>query len=341
MTSTVGSGPIPDDIPAYGVPGLAYRRLDAPADYPRMNVIANAARRAQHDEFHTNDEQFRRFYEQLADGAECDLERDLFLVELGGRLVGYVRAAWYDEPATRVYQPITFMDPASSTLPIYDALLELVERRIAELVRAHPRGPKVARIHAAEASYVAALEGRGYEPVRHYFLMVRPTLDDLADARLPAGLEIRDVRPEEMEAIYDAEVEAFRDHWGFAEPGERERDEFFNDPVQSDTSLWRVAWDGSQVAGMVRSYIHPEQNALLGRQRGWVEHISVRRPWRRRGLARALIAASLPLLRERGMTEGALGVDTQNESGAVGVYERCGFEVVYRTSDFSRTLEGD
>ena len=141
-----------------------------------------------------------------------------------------------------------------------------------------------------------------------------------------------------MEQIYQAEIEAFRDHWGFAEPGARERDEFFNDPVQSDTSLWRVAWDGQEVAGMVRSFIHPEQNERLGIKRGWVEHISVRKPWRRRGLARALIAASFPLLRERGVTEGALGVDSQNESGALRVYERCGFRVVSRSTDYSRTL---
>ena len=83
--------------------------------------------------------------------------------------------------------------------------------------------------------------------------MVRPSLDDLPDAPLPAGLEIRDVRPEDMEAIYEAEVEAFRDHWGFAEPDAAERDRFFNDPVESDVSLWRVAWDGPQVAGMVRA----------------------------------------------------------------------------------------
>src|SRR5204862_410570 len=82
------------------------------------------------------------------------------------------------------------------------------------------------------------------------YTMVRPTLDDLPDADLPAGLEIREVRPEHMEAIFQAQTEALRDHWGFAEPGERERQEFFNDPVRSDTSLWRVAWDGDQVAGM-------------------------------------------------------------------------------------------
>ena len=39
------------------------------------------------------------------------------------------------------------------------------------------------------------------------------------------------------------------------------------------------------------------------------------------------------------MTEGALGVDAQNEGGAVGVYERCGFQVVSRGTEYSRPLE--
>lgn len=70
--------------------------------------------------------------------------------------------------------------------------------------------------------------------------------------------------------------------------------------------------DGDQVAGQVRSFINESENRDYGRRCGWVEHISVRRPWRRRGLAHALIAASFSLLRARGMTEGALTVDAEN-----------------------------
>jgi len=330
------AGVLASSLSTSSIPGVTYRRFDAPADYARMNEIANEVRIAEGDPLYTSDEQFEWFYERVEN---CDLSTDLFLVELDGRLVGYVRAGWRDEPEARLYEPIVFVDPGVATLPMLAELYAVADRRIGELAAGHPPGPKVARMSASGAAREAALVARGYTAVRDFYTMVRPTLDDLPDAPLPAGLEIREVRPDQMDAIFRAEVESFRDHWGFAEPGERERDEFFNDPVQSDTSLWRVAWDGPDVAGMVRSYIHPEQNERLGVKRGWVEHISVRRPWRRRGLARALIAASFPLLRERGMTEGALGVDGQNETGALRVYERCGFEVVSRSSEYSRTLE--
>lgn len=335
MTQTSSSPTPTEDVRALGM-GLTLRRLDAPADYPRMNEIANAARMADGNGFYTTVEQLQRYYERMEN---CDLARDLFLVELDGRLVGYIRVGWRDEPGTRVYEPIVFLDPEVATEPAYEAAFDVAERRIGEIVAGHPPGPKVARLSASGGKREALLTRRGYTPVRVFYRMVRPTLDDLPNAPMPAGLEIRDVRPEDMERIYQAEIEAFRDHWGFSEHGEPERDAFFNDPVESDTSLWRVAWEGDEVAGMVRSYIHAEQNERLGIKRGWVEHISVRRPWRRRGLARALIAASFPLLRARGMTEGALGVDSENESGAVRLYERCGFEVVGRTTDYSRTLE--
>ena len=75
------------------------------------------------------------------------------------------------------------------------------------------------------------------------------------------------------------------------------------------------------------------------RLRGYTENISVRRPWRRRGLARALIAASFPLLRARGMTEAALGVDTENLSGALRVYESCGFQSVSRETLYRKPLD--
>jgi mycothiol synthase len=323
-------------LPISSVPGITYRRLNAPADYPRMNEIANDVRISQGDSFYTTVDQLQQFYDHMEN---CDLSRDLFLVELDHRLIGYIRIGWRDQPAKRQYEPVVFLDPAVVTATILGEACDIAERRMTEVAAAHPRGPKVAGMNASEAMRAASLTDRGYTLVRTFYTMVRPTLDDLPDAPLPEGLEIRDVRREDMEQVYQAEIEAFRGHWGFAEHGVRERHDFFDDPVESDTSLWRVAWDGDQVAGMVRSYIHPEQNERLGVKRGWVEHISVGRPWRRRGLARALIAASFPLLRARGMTEGALGVDSENETGALRVYERCGFVVVSQSSDYSRTLE--
>ena len=78
---------------------------------------------------------------------------------------------------------------------------------------------------------------------------------------------------------------------------------------------------------MIENWIWTEENETLGVRRGWLERVSVRRPWRRRGLARAMTTASLARLRDAGMTEGMLGVDAGNSNGAVALYEGVGFEV--------------
>jgi ribosomal protein S18 acetylase RimI-like enzyme len=78
---------------------------------------------------------------------------------------------------------------------------------------------------------------------------------------------------------------------------------------------------------------------MFDRPRGWIARVSVRRPWRRRGIASALTAAGLRALRERGMTSAQLGVDSENPTGALGVYERLGFAVAERATTFRRPLE--
>jgi len=318
-----------------GVPGLRFRPPRVPDDYRAMNDAANAAREAD-GQFITSLEQFSAFYDHLSN---CDMERDVFIAEVDGQVAGYGRCAWQREHAgDLVLDVICLLDPAWSRRGIGGALQAVLERRATE-VAAGLRGDgpawfqSMAPNHAA--GRVALLLESGFAPVRYGYTMVRPTLDDQPDAPLPQGLEIREVRPEHLRAIWEADREAFRDHWGEGEGTEEQYQQFLADPVQGDTSLWRVAWDGDRVAGQVRSFVNAAENRRLGRTRGWVENISVRRPWRHRGLARALMAASFPLLRARGMTEGALGVDADNPTGALRVYESVGFvpvsgETTYR-----------
>ena len=161
---------------------------------------------------------------------------------------------------------------------------------------------------------------------------------DRADPRraAPDGLELRPVTPDQHRPIHDAQVEAFRDHWGSREPTEHDFEVTYAHK-ELDTGLWVIAWDGDQIAGVVENWIYPEENATLGVARGWLESISVRRPWRRRGLARALTAASLARLRDAGMVEGMLGVDATNPTGAFGLYEGLGFEIKQREGVYRRT----
>ena len=129
-------------------------------------------------------------------------------------------------------------------------------------------------------------ETNGFEPVRTFYPDAsRPLGADPGRAaagrdRAPAGH-----RRTQHRAIFDAEVEAFRDHWGHRE-GSEHGFEATSLARSSTRSLWAVAWAGDEVAGVVENWIWADENAQLGVERGWLEKVSVRRPWRRRGLAR-------------------------------------------------------
>ena len=66
---------------------------------------------------------------------------------------------------------------------------------------------------------------------------------------------------------------------------------------------------------------------------------TTRRPYRRRGLARAMIAESLRTLKARGMTQAALNVDSENLSGATRLYAACGFVVESTWLSYRKPLE--
>ena len=88
-----------------------------------------------------------------------------------------------------------------------------------------------------------------------------------------------------------------------------------------DPALWKVAWEGNEIAGGVLGCVDRAENEQYNRQRGYTEDIWVRRPWRRRGLARSLLVQSIQMFAEMGMQETALGVDVQNPHGALRLYE--------------------
>src|SRR4029079_17832692 len=102
-----------------------------------------------------------------------------------------------------------------------------------------------------------------------------------------------------------------------------------------------VAWDGDQIAGGVTNVINQRENAEFGRLRGLLDSVFVRRAWRGRGLGYAMVMRSLELLREQGMTSAWLGVDAENPTGALRLYEKAGFAVDSRASAFRKPMEID
>ena len=261
-----------------------------------------------------------------------DPPNDLRLIFDADRLVAAGGHDWRERDGKVIHTIELWVRPDARRRGLGTRLLAWAEARAREAVATGHGGPRELRHRLSMgtstgiAAALAFAEAHGYAPVRYSFGMRRDLSEPIPDVPLPPGLEVRPVTPDQHRLIWDADVEAFRDHWEAAVRNEADFEQHYRHP-EVDTSLWQVAWDGNEVAGSVMNGIYVDENRELGVDLGWLDHVSVRRPWRGRGLAGALIARSLVILKERGMAEAALGVDAENPTGALGLYERYGFRV--------------
>jgi GNAT superfamily N-acetyltransferase len=324
------------DAPA--IPGLTFRRFQGESDYPNMVTVINAAAAADRIERVTTLEDIASNYAHLTNS---DPYQDMLLVELEGRVVGYTRVWWAREEAgNRLYVHICFLVPEARRKGIGRAIVRHNERRLREIASGHPAdGPRFFQAFAAdtETGKEALLSSEGYAAVRRGYNMVRSLAEPIVLAPLPPGLEVRPVPPEHIRAFWEADQEAFRDHWGFIPGTEQDYQRWLNEPI-FNPHLWQVAWDGGQIAGAVQNFVNAKENEAYNRKRGYTEGIFVRRPWRKRGLAQALIMRSLQMFKDLGFAEAALGVDSENLSGALRLYESCGFRVVKRESLYRKPM---
>jgi ribosomal protein S18 acetylase RimI-like enzyme len=219
-------------------------------------------------------------------------------------------------------------------------MLAWAQHHLAEVAAGHGSDrPKVYRTNVDRigSGTEALLEAAGYRSIQHEAGLIRRSLGDIPDLPLPHGVEIRPVEEAQLRAIWEADVEAFRDHWGFVEPTEKDWRAFLEFPYR-DESMWKVAWVGDDVVGQVRSFINHAENEQFGRKEGWTEFISTARDWRGRGIASALICASLRELRDRGMEQARLGVHVENPHGAYRLYQNLGFEVQDVGTTYEKSL---
>jgi len=183
------------------------------------------------------------------------------------------------------------------------------------------------------------LENTGYRVVRRFNNMIY----DLREVRLdpfPAGFEIRPVRPEHMHAIWEAQKEMNAGLFeNVIEDWQEDKFPVWLAAPAHEQRFWQVAWAGDQLAAIVLARIDDRENEGRKHKRGYTEHVFVRPQWRKRGLASALITRSLQVLKEQGMDEAELGVDSENESAAIGLYQKIGYKIASVDTWFRKKFE--
>jgi mycothiol synthase len=321
------------------LPGLTFRGFRGEVDYPAMVAVIAGSKEADGIERTETIDDVARNYRHLFN---CDPYRDMLFAEVQGQVIGYSRVFWQQElKGNLLYQHLCFLLPAYRGWGVRRALLHHSERRAWEMAAEQPgKGPRFYESWAAdtETHWASLLQAEGYEAVRYGYEMVRPNLEEIPELPLPAGVEVRPVQPDQIWTIWRAAQEAFQDHWGETEWQESWFEEWQEAPT-FQPELWQIAWQGDEVVGTVQNFIDHQENEEYGRRRGYTEGICVRRPWRRQGVARALIARSFRILKEQGMTEAALGVDAQNPNGALQLYQSLGFQVFKQHTTYRKAME--
>ncbi len=323
------------------IDGLSVRPFDAERDWAPVAEHIGAAHVADGIEWIPTPERLRTEWELRPTSHP---ERDALVAESAGRLVAVVRVSAAPRADETTFRIELVVAPDLRRRGLGSALLGWAERRAREIVAEGRGGPDdLPRVTGtwAEVDPPATLPfatRHGYVAVRPFWIMIRDLGQPIEAAAMPDGLEIRPVRTQDHRPIWDADAEAFLDHYGTGPRTDDEFRAFFADP-DLVFPLWQVGWDGDEVAGSVIVGVHEAENARLGIRHGWLEHVSVRRPWRGKGLARALVTAALVALREAGLEHALLGVDAANPTGAIQVYERTGFTVHRHAAILRKPLE--
>lgn len=178
-----------------------------------------------------------------------------------------------------------------------------------------------------------ALESRGFRLVRHSHRMRIDFDEPIPVPSWPDGIAVRSFREGDDRAFYETQEEAFADSW---EPTDAPFEEWAHWLLESPAfvpDLWFLALEGDEPAGIAICHPHAGMPEL-----GWVRVLGVRRPWRNRGLGRALLLHAFAEFRLRGLTGAGLGVDAESVTGANRLYERAGMHVAARFDIYEKAV---
>ena len=214
-----------------------------------------------------------------------------------------------------------------------------------------PKAPENARV-----TVMMGVDGRndwiqgvlnyyGFEKVRGFFEMQidMETLPPIP--HFPDGILLRPFNTDSgFSELYDAVEDAFQDHYGHVDREKRDEESYqrwlhnITRGGEYDPSLFYVLVEGDEIVGM--SLCQPDQPSKP--DIGYVSILGIRRQWRGKGLAKALLYHTFTEFYKRGTFKVSLGVDAQSLTGATKLYEKVGMRVVEESFIYEKCVrEGE
>lgn len=326
--------------PGKATADIRFRRFCGCEDFAVMSDVSVKSWEADHIDFVKTKEGYENEFKH---NTRRDPTRDLLFAEVNGSVVAFAETG-----LTQMRQNLLLCFQYAHVLPKFrgeglrEALIRFNEKALREIVRYRP-GDERKLFHSWALSspneWQKSLLSEGYEPAWHLFEMVRQDLDNVPDIELPEGLTVRPTAKDDYRKVWETTKEIFMGQpWCEDERWDEAHYEQWLESPYFAPDLWQIAWHGDEIVGSVQSYIDDEENRTFDRKRGHTEGIFVTPSWRGKGLAKALIARSLRLLKDRGMTEATLDTEVANVSQAYKVYQRMGYRVAKQFTFYQKPL---
>ncbi len=257
-----------------------------------------------------------------------------------GKLVGCQELWDLFDPHTRV-STWGRVHPDHQGRGIATALLRQAEERARQAIPRAPTGARVTLLNWINGIDTAAhgvLVHSGFNLVRHSYRMRIDMTEAPPQPVWPEGIALRPFVPgRDDEAVAWVDREAFRDHWGFVERPLEDEVTMLRHWMKTpnfDPALWLVAVDGDRIAGISLNQPQADDDPEMG----WVGSLGVLREYRQRGLATALLHHSFGEFYRQGKQRVGLGVDAQNLTGALRLYERVGLRMYRQFNTYEKEL---
>lgn len=276
-----------------------------------------------------------------------DPERNFLLIKTrngraqNGRVVGYGELWDTHKPLIQTWL-WSRVHPEFEGQGIGSYLLNWGETLSRQSMVKAPEGARVTMDTGINSTYrpgIDLLKEYGMTPKRHFYTMMMELDENIGRPVLPDNIVIRPMRDtEELPAVVMAMDDGFKDHWGYVE-GSYESElahwqHYINADPSYDRELWFLAMDGDEIVGV--SLCRPDFGA--DPNMGWVNELCIRPPWRRQGIALALLKHSFGELYRRGKNKVGLGVDADSLTGATRLYEKAGMHAARRFDVFEKEL---
>jgi len=220
-------------------------------------------------------------------------------------------------------------------------LLAWAEQRARGVLEAVPSDIRVAPVAGTPAVINSAkglLANNGWVYIRSFYTMLIDLDATPPEPGFPADITLGTFRPEDAESVFRVVDESFSDHFGhvdqpFESAFARFRHNMIEDPL-FDPSIWFLALAGEKIAGVALCH----RRAPDDPECGYVNILGVRRQWRKRGLGLALLRQAFGEFHRRGYRKVSLGVDAQNITGALHLYEKAGMHVIRQFDQYEKEL---